>query len=65
VAGDFSVTSAHDRRHTYLDTVGSIGIRGDVATRLVGRSGYDAIAALPADTPVTAVVAANDRVATA
>lgn len=64
VAGNSSYASARNRMQTFLDTVAVLGVRGSVVDGdWSGRSGYDAIMALPADTPLTAVVAANDRVA--
>ena len=65
VAGDPSFASARNRRQAFLDTVGQLGARGRVVDGYwSGRSGYDAIKALPDDTAVTAVVAANHQVAT-
>jgi LacI family repressor for deo operon, udp, cdd, tsx, nupC, and nupG len=64
VAGEASFASARNRRQTFLDTVSQLGARGTVVDGdWSGRSGYDAITGLPPDTAVTAVVAANDRVA--
>lgn len=64
VAGDGSFASARNRRQTFLDTVAALGVHGEVVDGdWSARSGYDAIQALPDDTAVTAVVAANDRVA--
>lgn len=65
VTGLASFASARNRRQTFLDTVAQLGVRGQVTDGdWSGRSGYDAIMALPEDTEITAVVAANDRVAT-
>jgi LacI family transcriptional regulator len=65
VAGPSSFASARNRRRTFLDTVSQLSVRGLVAEGdWSGRSGYDAVMALPDGTTVTAVVAANDRVAT-
>jgi LacI family repressor for deo operon, udp, cdd, tsx, nupC, and nupG len=65
VAGDPSFASARNRRRTFLDTVAQLGLRGAVVDGdWTGRSGYDAMMGLPVETTVTAVVAANDRVAT-
>jgi len=65
LAGPSSFASARNRRKTFLDTVAQLGVRGQVADGdWSGRSGYDAILALPEGSAVTAVVGANDRVAT-
>lgn len=62
VAGPQDFASARNRRQTFLDTIAQLGLTGSVAdTGWLGQSGYDAVRQLPADTRVTAVVAANDH----
>ncbi|MBC7595385.1 MAG: LacI family DNA-binding transcriptional regulator [Kineosporiaceae bacterium] len=61
VAGAPQYASARNRRRTFVDTTSKLGVSGIVADGdWLGQSGYDAIAALPADSVITAVVAAND-----
>jgi|tagenome__1003787_1003787.scaffolds.fasta_scaffold20626145_1 LacI family transcriptional regulator len=63
-AGPQSYASARNRRKTFVDTIDRLGLSGTVTNGdWLGRSGYEAMMSLPADTPVTAVVAANDGVA--
>jgi LacI family repressor for deo operon, udp, cdd, tsx, nupC, and nupG len=64
LAGPESYASARNRRQAFLDTVAALGLRGTVVDgEWSGRSGYDAVMALPGDTDITAVVAANDSIA--
>jgi len=65
VAGDQEYASARNRKSVYLETIERLGLHsfGVVDGDWSAQSGYDAIAALPADCGVTAVVAANDVVA--
>ncbi|PRY14607.1 LacI family DNA-binding transcriptional regulator [Kineococcus rhizosphaerae] len=64
VSGPPGWASARNRLETFLKTTADLGVRGTVAEGdWHGQSGFDAVAALPRDTPVTAVVAANDHVA--
>jgi LacI family transcriptional regulator len=61
IAGPQSYASARNRRKTFLDTTEQLGLSGTVVGfDWQGQSGYDAIMALPVDTPITAVIAAND-----
>jgi DNA-binding LacI/PurR family transcriptional regulator len=65
VAGDQTFASARNRKSVYLETIERLGLEsaGVVDGDWSAQSGFDAIAALPADSRVTAVVAANDVVA--
>jgi LacI family repressor for deo operon, udp, cdd, tsx, nupC, and nupG len=64
VAGASSYASARNRRKTFVDTTARLGLSGTVSEGgWSGQSGYEAVLGLPADSPVTAVVAANDHVA--
>lgn len=66
VSGDVqNFASARNRQQVYLDTIADLGLEsaGAVGGDWKAQLGYDAILALPADTAVTAVVAANDVVA--
>ncbi len=64
LAGPQSFASARNRRKTFVDTVSKLEVRGAVIDcAWAGQSSYDAITGLPADTDVTAVVAANDLLA--
>jgi LacI family transcriptional regulator len=64
LAGPQEFASARNRRRTFVDAVAGLGLRGTVLDcEWSGQSGYDAVMGLPADTEVTAVVAANDLVA--
>jgi LacI family transcriptional regulator, repressor for deo operon, udp, cdd, tsx, nupC, and nupG len=64
LAGPESYASARNRRQAFLDTVAALGLCGTVVDgEWSGRSGYDAVMALPGDTDITAVVAANDSIA--
>lgn len=65
VAGDPAFASARNRRRTFVDTIEQLGLRGTVVEGgWSARGGHEALRGLPDDTTVTAVVAANDRVAT-
>ncbi|HET9126521.1 MAG TPA: LacI family DNA-binding transcriptional regulator [Propionibacteriaceae bacterium] len=65
LAGPDDYPSARNRRNAFTETVGDLGLQGTVMDGgWRGDSGYQAIMSLPADTPITAVVAANDYVAT-
>ncbi|HEY4570821.1 MAG TPA: substrate-binding domain-containing protein, partial [Kribbella sp.] len=64
LAGPQDYASARNRRKTFVDTTDQLGVSGTVIDGdWVGQSGYDAVMGLPVDTPITAVVAANDHVA--
>jgi DNA-binding LacI/PurR family transcriptional regulator len=66
LSGDLeNFTSARNRKQVYLDTIERLGLIsvGAVDGDWSAQSGYDAITMLPADTAVTAVVAANDIIA--
>ncbi|GAA1115402.1 LacI family DNA-binding transcriptional regulator [Kribbella jejuensis] len=66
VSGDLeNFASARNRRRVYLETIEQLGLEsaGVVDGKWQAQDGYDAIRALPPDTAVTAVVAANDVVA--
>ena len=64
LAGPQSFASARNRRQTFVDATRRLGVVGTVIDGdWSGRSGYEAMAGLPDGTAVTAVVAANDRVA--
>lgn len=65
IAGEQTFTSARNRRSVYLETIERLGLRsaGAVDGDWSGQSGFDAIAGLPDDSGVTAVVAANDLIA--
>jgi DNA-binding LacI/PurR family transcriptional regulator len=65
VAGEQKFTSARNRRSVYLETIERLDLRsaGVIDGDWSGRSGFDAIVNLPADSAVTAVVAANDMIA--
>lgn len=63
-AGPQGYASARNRRKTFVDTTARLGLSGSVTEgHWSGQAGYEAVLGLPADTPVTAVVAANDHVA--
>ncbi|MCP2265770.1 LacI family DNA-binding transcriptional regulator [Promicromonospora thailandica] len=66
VAGPETWASARARRAVYLEVVDRLGLtsHGVVDGDWSARAGYDAIHALPATSPVTAVIAANDPTAT-
>lgn len=65
LAGPQDYASARNRRKTFVDTTTQLGLSGEVVNGdWRGQSGYDRMMDLPVDTPVTAVVAANDIVAT-
>lgn len=65
VAGAQDWASARNRRKVYAETVASLGLEsyGIVDGDWSVRSGYEAARDLPADSGVTAVLAANDYVA--
>ncbi|MEZ0490954.1 LacI family DNA-binding transcriptional regulator [Kineococcus sp. TBRC 1896] len=64
VSGPADYASARNRQQTFLDTTAELGLSGTVvAGNWKGQSGHDAVMALPADTPITAVVAGNDHTA--
>lgn len=65
LAGAQDYASARNRRKTFVDSTAKLGVSGTVANGdWSGHSGYDRVMALPVDTPITAVVAANDLLAT-
>jgi LacI family repressor for deo operon, udp, cdd, tsx, nupC, and nupG len=65
LAGPADYASARNRRKTFLDTTAQLGVTGTVVDGdWQGQTGYDLVMRLPVDSPVTAVVAANDLVAT-
>jgi LacI family repressor for deo operon, udp, cdd, tsx, nupC, and nupG len=64
LAGRQAFASARNRRQTFVDSIAALGLRGTVIDcDWSGQSGYDAVMSLPADTDITAVVAANDLMA--
>ncbi|TWD81713.1 LacI family transcriptional regulator [Kribbella amoyensis] len=65
LAGPPNYTSARNRKLVYLETIARLGLRsyGVADTNWSAQAGYDAIAALPADSGVTAIIAANDGLA--
>ncbi|WP_432562264.1 LacI family DNA-binding transcriptional regulator [Kineococcus sp. SYSU DK003] len=64
ITGPAGWASARNRLQTFLQTTADLGVSATVVDGdWDGQSGFDAVAALPRDTPVTAVVAANDHVA--
>lgn len=66
IAGDQAYTSARNRRALYLDCVESLGVESFGVTVADGWSpevARHALVELPADSGVTAVVCANDRLA--
>lgn len=64
LAGPETFASARNRRQTFVDTVAGLGLHGIVIDcGWSGQSAYEAVLGLPADTAVTAVVAANDLLA--
>jgi DNA-binding LacI/PurR family transcriptional regulator len=66
VAGAQSFASARNRKQMYLETIDRLGLCsvGAIDGDWTAQSGFDAITSVPADCGVTAVVAANDTVAT-
>ncbi len=65
LAGAQDYASARNRRKTFVDSTAKLEVSGTVMNGdWSGQSGYDRVMALPVDTPITAVVAANDLVAT-
>lgn len=65
LAGDFGHASARNRRDVYLGAVRELGLTdcGVIETRWDSHEALRALAALPADCPVTAVIAAQDALA--
>lgn len=64
LAGPQTFASARNRRQTFLDTVTALRVPGEVVDcDWSAQSGYEAVISLPPDTPITAVVAANDLLA--
>lgn len=65
IAGPQTFTSARNRKLVYLETIARLGLRsyGVADTDWSAQSAYDAIAGLPSDCGVTAVIAANDVLA--
>ncbi len=65
LAGPQDYASARNRRKTFVDTTARLGVSGSVAYgEWNAQAGHDLVTALPVDTLITAVVAANDLVAT-
>src|SRR3954454_1208368 len=65
LAGPQDYASARNRRKTFVDSTAQLGVSGTVVDGdWQGQTGYVLMMALPADSPITAVVAANDLVAT-
>lgn len=65
LAGPQNYASARNRCKTFVDTTAQLGVSGTVVYGdWHGQSGHDLVMELPVDTPITAVVAANDFVAT-
>ena len=65
IAGPDDFAAARNRRRTFLGTVESLGGTGIVLPGgWTAEAGYVAVTSLPDETPVTAIVAANDAVAT-
>lgn len=65
VAGSAQFASARERATTFLETVQRLGLEsaGVYEGDWTGQSGIDAVASLPADNRPTAILAANDLVA--
>ena len=64
LAGPQSFASARNRRQTFLDSMDLLGVTGDVIDGdWSGQFGYESVLGLPDNLGVTAIVAANDRVA--
>lgn len=64
LAGPSTFASARNRRQTFTDTVATLGVQGNVIDcDWSAQSAYEAVMSLPQDTPITAVVAANDLLA--
>ena len=62
VSGPQEYASARNRRQAFLDTTAELGVSATVVEGdWRGQCGHDAVSGLPRDTPVTAVVAANDH----
>ncbi|GGM14600.1 LacI family transcriptional regulator [Streptomyces fumigatiscleroticus] len=66
LAGDYAHTSARARKQVYLETVQRLGLEshGVVDCEWLAERARRAITELPADSGVTAVIAANDLLAT-
>lgn len=65
IAGPSDFPAARNRQQTFLDTVGALGLQGTVTPGAwSAESGYEAVGGLPETSDVTAIVAANDAVAT-
>lgn len=66
LAGPDAWASARARRRVYLEMIERLGLtsHGVVDGDWSALSGYEAVRALPGSSPVTAVVAANDSIAT-
>jgi len=61
VSGPLEYASARNRKQAFLDATSELGVSATVVDGdWRGESGQNAVMALPRDTPVTAVVAAND-----
>lgn len=62
VSGDATYVSGRNRAAAYDEAIIRLGLRshGVVGHSWVAEAGYDAVAALPDDTPVTAIVASHD-----
>ena len=65
LAGPQTFASARNRKIVYLEAIARLGLRsyGVADTDWSAQSGYDAVAGLPGDSGVTAVIAANDVLA--
>lgn len=66
IAGDMSYASARNRASAYEAAIDLLGVKshGVVGYSWTAETGYQAVIQLPEDSPVTAVVAANDSTAT-
>jgi len=67
IAGDRSYTTVRSREQVYTDTVERLGLQsfGVVGGVWEGSAARQAVLDLPHDTPVTAIIAANDELAAA
>lgn len=64
IAGHEDFPAARNRRKTFTETVAALDATGEVVSGgWTAEAGYEAASRLRADTPVTAIVAANDAVA--
>lgn len=64
IAGPQEFAAARNRRKSFSETVTSLGAFGEVTVGgWIAQAGCDAVADLPDDSPVTAIVAANDALA--